>query len=99
MEIGGFASPNVNHFWGNCESLWQNDAPNFFFHSEPLLADCESLFKWIRHKTFSYSFLCPHPFFSQNFPFSDKFFVISCKNANKLQIKIPNSVSLCQSDS
>ena len=30
VEIGGIASPNVNHFWGNCESLWQSDSPNFF---------------------------------------------------------------------
>ena len=29
LEIGGFASPNANHFWGKCESLWQNDSPNF----------------------------------------------------------------------
>ena len=29
LEIGGFASPNANHFWGNCESLWQSDLPNF----------------------------------------------------------------------
>ena len=22
LEIGSIASPNANHFWGNCESLW-----------------------------------------------------------------------------
>ena len=30
LEIGGIASPNANHFWGNCESLWQSDSSNFF---------------------------------------------------------------------
>ena len=29
LEIGGIASPNANHFWGNGESLWQCDSPNF----------------------------------------------------------------------
>ena len=30
LEIGGITSPNANHFWGNCESLWQSDSLNFF---------------------------------------------------------------------
>ena len=30
LEIGSIASPNTNHFWGNCESLWRSDSPNFF---------------------------------------------------------------------
>ena len=30
LEIGSIALPNINHFWGNCESLWQSDSPNFF---------------------------------------------------------------------
>ena len=29
LEIGGDASQNVNHFWGNCESLWQSTANHF----------------------------------------------------------------------
>ena len=29
LEVGGIASLNANHFWGNCESLWQSDSPNF----------------------------------------------------------------------
>ena len=29
LEVGGFASPNVNHFYGNCKSLWPSDSPNF----------------------------------------------------------------------
>ena len=30
LEKGGFASPSVNHLWGNCESLWQTDSPYFW---------------------------------------------------------------------
>ena len=30
LKISGIPSPNANHFWGNCESLWQSDSPNFF---------------------------------------------------------------------
>ena len=30
LEIGGVVLQNANHFWGNCESLWQSDSPNFF---------------------------------------------------------------------
>ena len=30
LEISGIASPNANHFWDNCESVWQSDSPNFF---------------------------------------------------------------------
>ena len=35
LEIGGIASPNANHFWGNCESLRQSDSPNFFGTANP----------------------------------------------------------------
>ena len=28
--MGGIVSPYTNHFWGNCEALWQSDSPNFF---------------------------------------------------------------------
>ena len=48
LEIGGIASPNANHFWGNCESLWLSNSPKFFGQGESLLADCEALFKWLR---------------------------------------------------
>ena len=50
LEIGGFASPNANLSWVNCESLWPSDLPKFFWQCESLLADYESLFKWIRKK-------------------------------------------------
>ena len=55
LEIGGIASPNANHFWGNCELLWHSDTPNFFgaaIESRALLTDCESFFKWIRKRFF-----------------------------------------------
>ena len=29
LEIGGFASPNANHFWGNCKSVWPTDSQYF----------------------------------------------------------------------
>ena len=28
LEIVGVASQNANHFWDNCESLWQNESQN-----------------------------------------------------------------------
>ena len=28
LEIGGIASQNANHFWDNCESLWQSESQN-----------------------------------------------------------------------
>ena len=35
LEIGGVASQNVNHFWGNGESLWQSESQ----YCESLLVD------------------------------------------------------------
>ena len=26
LEINEFVSPNANHFWSNCESLWPTDS-------------------------------------------------------------------------
>ena len=77
---------------GNCESLWQSDSPNFLSNTSHFLADCESLFKWIRQKTFFGS----HLFFRQNFPFFRQILCIRCKNANKLRIMIRNCKSFCQ---
>ena len=85
LEIGGIATPNENHFWDNCESLWLSDSPNFW-HCESLLADCESLFKWIRQKTV----YGPHYIFRRNFPSFRQIFCIKCKNVNKLRIMIRN---------
>ena len=30
LEIGGFASPNANHFWGKCESFCPTDSQYFW---------------------------------------------------------------------
>ena len=30
LEIGRFALPNANHFWGKCESLWPTDSQYFW---------------------------------------------------------------------
>ena len=54
-------------------------------HCESLLADCESLFKWIRHKT---------PFL-QNFYLFRQILCVGCKNVNKFRIMIRNCESLC----
>ena len=40
LEIGGVESQNANHFWGNCESLWQSESQN----CESLLADLQFTF-------------------------------------------------------
>ena len=45
LKISRFASPNANYSWGNCESFWQNDSPNFLGTCESLVANCKSLFK------------------------------------------------------
>ena len=68
--------------------IWQ-----IVWHYESLLVDCESLFKWIRQKTF---FWYP-PLFTQNVPPFRQNLCIECNNANKLRIMIRNSESLCQS--
>ena len=43
LEIGGFTSLNVKHFWGNYESLLANWFAIFLGHYELFLVDCESL--------------------------------------------------------
>ena len=35
LDTGGVASQNANHFWDNCESLWQSDSQ----YCESLLGD------------------------------------------------------------
>ena len=56
LEIGSVASQNVNHFWGNCKSLWQSESQ----HCESFLADLRITFLMVSQK---------RPFFRQNFPF------------------------------
>ena len=41
LEIGGVASPNANHFWGNCKSLWRSDSQYW----ESLLGDLRIIFR------------------------------------------------------
>ena len=75
MEIGGIASPNANHFWGNYESLWQSDAPNFFGtanHFWPIANQFANEFA-------KRLFFGPHPFFRQNVSFLGKFYVQGAK--------------------
>ena len=44
--MGGVASPNANHFWGNCESLWQSESRN----CESLLAELLITFQMVSQK-------------------------------------------------
>ena len=62
LEIGGVASQNANHFYSNCESLWQSESQKH----ESLLADLRITFQILSQKDLSFG---PHPFFRQNFPF------------------------------
>ena len=39
--MGSVASPNANHFWGNCESLWQSESQ----YCELLLGDLRITFR------------------------------------------------------
>ena len=73
LEIGGIASPNANHYWGNCKSFWQIDSPNFFGTANHF---------WPIGNHYSKEF-AKRPFFSK-FPFIKPILCIGCKNANKL---------------
>ena len=46
LEIGGVASQNENHCWGNCESLWQSDSQN----RESLLAELRITLQLVSQK-------------------------------------------------
>ena len=59
LEIGEFASPNANHFWGNCESLWPTDLQFFFVTANQFWPNANNFCKWIRKKTL---FFGPHAF-------------------------------------
>ena len=43
LEIGGFASPNANHFWGNCKSLRPTDSQYFWVTANHFWPICESI--------------------------------------------------------
>ena len=60
LEISNVASQNANHFFGNCESLWQSESQN----CESILGDLRITFQMVPQKTV----FCPYPCFKQNFP-------------------------------
>ena len=71
LEIGNIASIDVNHFWGNCESLWQSDSQNFFGtanHFLPIMNHFSNGF--IRKPFFVLT-----PFLDEISPFLNKFYV------------------------
>ena len=49
--MGGVAPQNVNHFWGNFESLWQSETQN----CESLLADLRITFQIVSQKDLFWS--------------------------------------------
>ena len=63
LEIGGITSPNANHFWGNCESLWQSVSPNFLGTVNHFLPIANHFSNGIAKG----SFFHPHPFFNVKF--------------------------------
>ena len=73
LEIGGIASPNAIHFWGNCEEIRQ-----IFLALRITLADCESLFTWYFQKTFFFFWSSPS-FLEKIYPFLDTFYVYDIK--------------------
>ena len=46
IYIDGVASQNANHFWGNCESLWQSESQ----YCESLSDDLQITFQIISKK-------------------------------------------------
>ena len=72
LKIGGIASPNANHFWNNCESLWQSESPN----CESLLAYCESA---------KDPFLVLTPFLHKTFSFLDNFMYMNIMQKKRIR--------------
>ena len=75
LEIGGVASQNANHFWGNCESLWQSESQN----CESLLNDLRITFQMVSQKHLLFVFFGPHPFLGKISPFVVTFYVYDTK--------------------
>ena len=67
----GVASQNANHFWDNCESLWQSESQN----CGSLYLICELIFNGIVKRPF----FCPHPFIDKISPFFDTFYLYDTK--------------------
>ena len=91
LEISDIASSNVNHFWGNWESLSQSDSPNFFSTVNHFWSIANHFSNGIAQRPF---FFVLTPFFRQNFPVFRQILCIRCKNVNKLQIMIRNCEAL-----
>ena len=87
LEIGGFVSPNANHFWGNGESLWPTVLPYFLCLCESLLTDAWQI-------TFSNEF-AKRSFFFILTPFLEKFYVHEAKlriNCELLRINLKSDL-------
>ena len=66
------ASQNVNHFWGDCKSLWQSESQN----CTTLVADLRITFQMVLQKDIFLVFI---PFLDKISPFLDKFYVYGAK--------------------
>ena len=79
LEIGGFASPNANHFWSNGKSLWPTDSPYFWVTANHF---------WPMMNHFSNGF-AKRPFFGLH-PFFREILYTRNTSANKLLINLKN---------
>ena len=52
LELGGYASPNANYFWGKCESLWPTDSQYFWVTSNQFKPIANHFRTWIRKRPF-----------------------------------------------
>ena len=58
LEIGGFALPNANHFWGKCKSLWPIYSQYFWVIANQYKPIVNHFCFWIRKKTLYVGVLC-----------------------------------------
>ena len=75
LEKGGFASPNVNYFWGNCESLWPTNSQYFLVTANHF----GRLRITLANESAKRPFFDPHSIL-------EKFYALRSNNENKLQI-------------
>ena len=75
------ASQLANHFWDNCDTLWQSDSPNFFGTANHFWPIANHFSNGLAK-----TFFGPHPIFKQNFPSFRQILCIECKNANYFAI-------------
>ena len=72
LKIGGVASQNANHCWGNYKSLWQSDSQN----CKPSLADLLITFQMVSQKD---PLLVLTPLLDEISPFLGTFYVYDAK--------------------